>query len=187
MYLFSARAMVIHHKSKNQLSMTFCSKRPVLATSLALASMSLHGSGLWGETLWDTMLSLSRGVRSSWVLLSYPLILIVNPMKLLMFISTVPLGSTEISPMRSLPIPNGMLSGSMFLGGIRCWPSDAKNVEGYHLLLSKIELIRLQIDSEIDSHSEGQGALQKDSLSIIRASSLDGSWVHVCTAVDEFR
>jgi hypothetical protein len=73
--------------------------------------------------------------------------------------SNVPLGSTGMSTMRSLLVTNGMLLGTMFLGGIRSRLSDAKNVEGSHLLLSKIALIRLQIDSEIDPHSEGQGAL----------------------------
>jgi hypothetical protein len=81
MYLIFGRAMVIGQKSKNQQSMTFYSKRPVLATSLALVSMSLHESGLWGETLWDTMLSPSSGAGSSWIVLSYPSMLIMNPIK----------------------------------------------------------------------------------------------------------
>ncbi len=65
MFLFSGRTMIIWQKSKNPPSVTFCSKRPVLATSLDLVSMYSHGSGLWlGWEFWFLVPILGKPIGS---------------------------------------------------------------------------------------------------------------------------
>jgi hypothetical protein len=89
--------------------------------------------------------------------------------------------------MRSRPIPKGMLLGRMVLLGIRCWPSDAKHLSGFQSSLWRIAFIRSQIVSNIDHHSKGHKAPPKESCNIISAIPREGIWVHVWTAVEEFR
>ncbi len=90
----------------------------------------------------------------------------------------MPLGLTGMSTIRSCPIPKGASSAKTILSGMRCCAADWRD-RGSQLLLSRIALARLQMDSAMDPHSEGQGAPPKVSRSIIKGRPLDGSWVHV--------
>ena len=87
-------------------------------------------------------------------------------------------GLTGMSTIRSRPIPKGMSFAKMIFFGTRCFAGEWRDL-GYQSLLSRIAMARLQMDSGMDPHSEGQGAPPKPSQSIINARPLDGSWVHV--------
>jgi hypothetical protein len=94
--LFSGRAIVICLKFNNQLRMTFVSVSAVSALSFAQASLSSQGSGSSGDTLQETAVSPRSGAHLSWVLLSKFSVSTVMPMKLLMYMLTIPLVSTGI-------------------------------------------------------------------------------------------
>ena len=175
MNLFSGRAIVIVLKFNNQPRMTLVSVTPVSALSFAQASMSSRGRGSKGETSWETAVSPRSGAHSRQVVLSESLWSTVSPMKSSMYMSTMPLAPTEMSMMRSCPIPKGTLSDRTSLGGTWAWAAAVRRVSGSQSSCCKIAFIKSQTDSEIVPHSEGQGAPLKESLSIIRARQRVGS------------
>ena len=117
MNLFSGRDIVIVRKFSSQPRMILVSERPVSAMSLFRASMSSRGKGSKGETSRDTAVRPSRGARSSLVALSVLSRSTVSPMKSSMYKSTMPLASTGMSTIKSHPIPKGVSSSRVSLGG----------------------------------------------------------------------
>jgi hypothetical protein len=131
--------------------------------------MSLRGRGLKGETLREMAVSLWRGAHSRQVALLESSRSTVSQMKLLMYTLMMLLALTGMSTMRSCPIRKGTLSDRTSLVGTWAWAAAAKRVSGSQSSCCKIAFIKLQTDSEIAPHSEGQGVPPKESLSIIRA------------------
>jgi hypothetical protein len=74
--------------------------------------------------------------------------------------------------------PKRDVIGQTILSGTRCCAGDWRDRRSQSLL-SRIALARLQMDSTMDPHSEGQGAPPKVSQSIIKARPSNGSWMHV--------
>ena len=83
----------------------------------------------------------------------------------------MPLGSTGMSTMKSFQIWKGMSLSRMILSGTRCCAGAWRDM-GSQSSLSRIALDRLQMDSAVDPHLEGQGAPQNVSPSIIKAQCL---------------
>jgi hypothetical protein len=130
--------------------------------------MSSRGRGLKGGTSREMVVSPRRGACSRRVPLPESSRSTVSPMKLYMYMSTMPLVSTGMLTMRSRPISKGMSYNRTSLGGTWVWAAVAKRVSGSQSLCCKIAFIKLQTDSEIVPHSKGQGEPPKESLSIIR-------------------
>ena len=129
--LLSGMAMVIRQKSNRHPGTIFYLVRPVSATGLGQAFVSLWGRGLILETSWAAEPTDRSGALSRCTVL------------LSMSRSTVPLGLTGMFTMRSLSNQIGMSLSRTILSGTRCCAGDWRD-RRFLSLLSRIALDSLQ-------------------------------------------
>jgi hypothetical protein len=100
--------------------------------------------------------------------------------------SCVPQGLIGISTTSSFHCPKGISLLRVIFVGTRCW-LDAYFLLGSQSLLCRIAVARLQIDSDIAPHSDGQGFPPKLKWSIMRRRPISTSCMQVWTAVAAWR